>query len=705
MKFPAYLFNSFGAERCRLTFEDKDQETLFIILFKADQILDQIKALKFAEDFLSTKDLRTMSVPELIQFLRDIQRISSDALMASFALPAGNFITSPVLIRQETGIKDTQFDDPIYSERNKQILEKIHGVEVAKQYESFAKGIASRIKAKTYNDVNDVLVAIQSHADDPRLAAFQKVTRIINPLTIAEKIRKIFTELKQKISNHSDPIDCAAYILYQLVTCHAFPHGNRRTARIFMNSLLLAMKHPAILIPKQDVANYYLAIEQSSEDNLTPIKKLLTQYAEQSRSQKQEPMFDQKGWSDFIMTNEDPDQTIILFPDHYLASANNRNFIKHDGNQYLEYAKKFETNLTAAYYFSHRAMHFYQSAKDNDGNDGFEKAKKANSKYRNKIAELTAEKIIIDVAPCETARVDINRNKHTFLHAKLSSPYLGILLKDKHGNISLTHADDRTDFGFIKREAATMQGEFTLDVVIKDMQEANIPNNTPNIYLKAVSKFIASHFPNIKNSKGNNDTRKTKTGSILITEGKILVAEEKFINELRPESINRGIAPNNPLKTYTLQEGTKSSQLRLLERIFSIQLTKELTQPTIIYNYNNGWTNTFPSLNTELLNIMNQMRDMDEQARYVYLSRIFARWGDISLPNNQQVIKNLLSGFDQYFLLEKNNLYTQTSSSFFKAKIDMPDKVLGLIVDYATSNRPDPDLEKLNTSASASGTM
>lgn len=76
-----------------------------------------------------------------------------------------------------------------------------------------------------------------------------------------------------------------------------------------------------------------------------------------------------------------------------------------------------------------------------------------------------------------------------------------VVLRDKKGNISLSHIDKTADLSFIAREAAIMQGEYTIDVCAIDGNSKFAP---------VVLQYVKDHFPDIKNSKGTQEPRKMK---------------------------------------------------------------------------------------------------------------------------------------------------------------------------------------------------
>lgn len=78
------------------------------------------------------------------------------------------------------------------------------------------------------------------------------------------------------------PIELAAIAHHKLVHIHPFTDGNGRTARLFMNLILMQKGYPMVVILKNDRQKYYRALEKADKGNTSDIEKLIAQGMERS---------------------------------------------------------------------------------------------------------------------------------------------------------------------------------------------------------------------------------------------------------------------------------------------------------------------------------------------------------------------------------------------------------------------------------------
>jgi Fic family protein len=78
------------------------------------------------------------------------------------------------------------------------------------------------------------------------------------------------------------PIQLAAQAHHKLVNIHPFTDGNGRTARLFMNILLMQRGFPMVIILKNDRKKYYNALEKAENGKLDDIEKFIAQAVERS---------------------------------------------------------------------------------------------------------------------------------------------------------------------------------------------------------------------------------------------------------------------------------------------------------------------------------------------------------------------------------------------------------------------------------------
>jgi Fic family protein len=78
------------------------------------------------------------------------------------------------------------------------------------------------------------------------------------------------------------PVELAAKSHHQLVHVHPFTDGNGRTARLFMNLILMQKGYPMVVILKNDRKKYYRALEKADKGKTDDIEKFIAQAVERS---------------------------------------------------------------------------------------------------------------------------------------------------------------------------------------------------------------------------------------------------------------------------------------------------------------------------------------------------------------------------------------------------------------------------------------
>lgn len=78
------------------------------------------------------------------------------------------------------------------------------------------------------------------------------------------------------------PVVFAALTHHRLVHIHPFADGNGRTARLFMNLLLMQKGYPMVIILKNDRQKYYRALEKADAGKYDDLEKFIAQAVERS---------------------------------------------------------------------------------------------------------------------------------------------------------------------------------------------------------------------------------------------------------------------------------------------------------------------------------------------------------------------------------------------------------------------------------------
>lgn len=78
------------------------------------------------------------------------------------------------------------------------------------------------------------------------------------------------------------PVVMAALAHHKLVHIHPFTDGNGRTARLFMNLILMQKGYPLVIILKNDRKKYYRALEKADKGKTDDMEKFVAQAVERS---------------------------------------------------------------------------------------------------------------------------------------------------------------------------------------------------------------------------------------------------------------------------------------------------------------------------------------------------------------------------------------------------------------------------------------
>ncbi len=93
---------------------------------------------------------------------------------------------------------------------------------------------------------------------------------------------KEFIDWTKKNLNKLHPVELAAQTHHKLVHIHPFVDGNGRTARLFMNLLLMQKGYPMVVILKNDRQKYYRALEKADQGHSEEIERFIAQAVERS---------------------------------------------------------------------------------------------------------------------------------------------------------------------------------------------------------------------------------------------------------------------------------------------------------------------------------------------------------------------------------------------------------------------------------------
>jgi Fic family protein len=91
-----------------------------------------------------------------------------------------------------------------------------------------------------------------------------------------------FISWTKKNISKMHPVVFAALTHHRLVHIHPFADGNGRTARLFMNLLLMQKGYPMVIILKNDRQKYYRSLEKADAGKYEDLEKFIAQAVERS---------------------------------------------------------------------------------------------------------------------------------------------------------------------------------------------------------------------------------------------------------------------------------------------------------------------------------------------------------------------------------------------------------------------------------------
>lgn len=172
------------------------------------------------------------------------------------------------------------------------------------------KSLKEHLEAKNHNEAIHYLYDLIEH--DKRQTVSERLIRSLQQLVIkdledqeagqyrkgnviitgsthrppeAYEVPKLMEDLVvwiRKNQSKLHPVELAALAHHKLVHIHPFTDGNGRTARLFMNLILMQKGYPLVVILKNDRQKYYRALDRADRGNSSEIEKLIAQSVERS---------------------------------------------------------------------------------------------------------------------------------------------------------------------------------------------------------------------------------------------------------------------------------------------------------------------------------------------------------------------------------------------------------------------------------------
>src|SRR3989338_2550514 len=236
-----------------------------------DDIVQKLQAKKLRLD--SFKPIQNELMKNLEEWFRVELTYTSNAI-------EGNTLT-----RQETAMVVEEG----LTVQGKSLTEHQEAINHAEAFDFIQTLTDKKRQDLTVRDILDIHSIILNKIDDTNKGKYRTVavrlrgseTILPNPLKVPELMEEFMKWLQNDNAHH--PIQIAADAHFKLVSIHPFVDGNGRTARLFMNLLLMQAGYPSAIIRKEDRSAYMHSLEKGqTRDDLTDYYNLMFEAVDRS---------------------------------------------------------------------------------------------------------------------------------------------------------------------------------------------------------------------------------------------------------------------------------------------------------------------------------------------------------------------------------------------------------------------------------------
>lgn len=196
-----------------------------------------------------------------------------------------NAIEGNTLTRQETAM----VVDEGLTVSGKSLTEHQEAINHAQAFDYIQTLVSKKRQELTAKDILNIHSIILDKIDDINKGRYRNVavrlrgseTILPNPLKVPELMDEFIKWLQSDSSDN--PIKIAIDAHFKLVSIHPFVDGNGRTARLFLNLLLMQAGYPPAIIRKEDRSIYINSLEKAqTKGDLTDYYNLMLEAIDRS---------------------------------------------------------------------------------------------------------------------------------------------------------------------------------------------------------------------------------------------------------------------------------------------------------------------------------------------------------------------------------------------------------------------------------------
>ncbi|CAG0917794.1 unnamed protein product [Notodromas monacha] len=150
------------------------------------------------------------------------------------------------------------------------------------------QSLLHRIGTITVGDIFQIHRKVMGMVDPDIAGVYRKtqvyVSRHVPPTS--DRLPSLMDDLVEWLNSPSaleaHPLQYAALAHYKLVYIHPFVDGNGRTARLFMNWILMQEGYPPVIIRKQDRHKYYETLQLANDGDVRPFLRFVADCADKT---------------------------------------------------------------------------------------------------------------------------------------------------------------------------------------------------------------------------------------------------------------------------------------------------------------------------------------------------------------------------------------------------------------------------------------
>lgn len=157
---------------------------------------------------------------------------------------------------------------------------EVIGVDAAMKY------INTTLLSHTVNDILEIHRRVLGYAD-PVEGGRLRTSQVFvghhippHPQDLERHMQELVQWLNSEEALQLHPVESAALTHYKLVYVHPFVDGNGRTSRLLMNLVLMQARYPPITVHKEQISEYYTALDTANKGDFRPFIRFIAKCTE-----------------------------------------------------------------------------------------------------------------------------------------------------------------------------------------------------------------------------------------------------------------------------------------------------------------------------------------------------------------------------------------------------------------------------------------